>query len=102
MVYFIIMYAIAFDLDTAKLQEAYGKPSWQNAYNDIKLFLINEGFSRQQGSVYFGDKDKVNAVTCIIATQKMAKQFPWFSGSVKDIQMLRIEENSDLSPALTH
>ncbi|MEG1740073.1 MAG: hypothetical protein RR250_02005 [Akkermansia sp.] len=93
------MYAIAFDLDTAKLKETYDKNSWQNAYNEIKSFLENEGFTRQQGSVYFGDK--VNAVTCIIATQKMAAQFSWFSDSVKDIQMLRIEEHSDLSPALT-
>lgn len=94
------MYAITFDLDTAKLQETYGKPSWQNAYTDIKVFLEKEGFSWQQGSVYFGDKDKVNAVTCVIATSKMAALWPWFSASVRDIQMLRIEENSDLSPAL--
>ncbi|MEG0144348.1 MAG: hypothetical protein RSA21_09695 [Akkermansia sp.] len=94
------MYAIAFDLDTAKLKETYDKNSWQNAYNEIKSFLKNEGFTRQQESVYFGN-NKVNAVTCIIATQKMAAQFSWFSDSVKDIQMLRIEEDSDLSPALT-
>lgn len=94
------MYAIAFDLDTSKLQETYGKPSWQNAYNDIKTFLAKEGFSRQQGSVYFGDINKVNAVTCVLVTTKMSAQWPWFAVSVKDIQMLRIEENSDLSPAL--
>ena len=94
------MYAITFDLDTAKLQETYGKPSWQNAYTDIKQFLEKEGFTWQQGSVYFGDKDKVNAVTCVVATSKMSAQWPWFSASVRDIQMLRIEENSDLSPAL--
>ena len=94
------MYAIAFDLDTSKLQALYGTPSWQNAYKDIGSFLRQEGFEHQQGSVYFGDKTKVNAVTCIVATQKMAQKFQWFAPSVKDIQMLRIEENSDLSPAL--
>lgn len=94
------MYAIAFALDTAKLAELYGMPSWQNAYKDIGNFLRQEGFEHQQGSVYFGNKDKVNAVTCITATQKMARKFGWFAPSVKDIQMLRIEENSDLSPAL--
>lgn len=94
------MYAIAFDLDTAKLADLYGSASWQNAYKDIGNFLRAEGFEHQQGSVYFGNKDKVNAVTCIVATQKMAQKFSWFAPSVKDIQMLRIEENSDLSPAL--
>lgn len=94
------MYAIAFDLDTAKLQELYGVPSWQNAYKDIGNFLRQEGFEHQQGSVYFGDLNKVNAVTCIVATQKLAKAYAWFAPSVRDIQMLRIEENSDLSPAL--
>ena len=94
------MNAITFDLDTAKLEESYGKQSWQNAYADIKQFLKNEGFSWQQGSVYFGDSDKVNAVTCVMATSKMANQWPWFKASVRDIQMLRIEENSDLGPVL--
>ena len=48
-------YAIAFDLDTAMLQQLYPNPSWNNAYADIKRTLEPLGFSRQQGSVYFGD-----------------------------------------------
>ena len=36
----------------------------------------------------------------MIATQALAKKYSWFVPSVKDIQMLRIEENSDLMPAL--
>lgn len=87
------MYAIAFDLDTSKLQELYGPPSWQNTYKDIGTFLRQEGFEHQQGAVYFGDKNRVNAVTCIVATQKMAAKYHCFTPSVKDIQMLRIEEN---------
>lgn len=33
-------------------------------------------------------------------SSKLAKQLTWFSESVKDIQMLRIEENSDLGKAI--
>lgn len=33
-------------------------------------------------------------------SSKLAKQLTWFSESVKDIQMLRIEENSDLRKAI--
>jgi hypothetical protein len=30
----------------------------------------------------------------------MAKKYPWFTPSVRDIRMLRIEENNDLKAAL--
>lgn len=94
------MYAIAFDLDIEALNESYHNGSANNAYGDIKKFLIQKGFKSQQESVYFGNKDTVNAVTCIMAVQELARKYSWFSSSVRDIQMLRIEENSDLAPAI--
>lgn len=93
------MYAIAFDMDTSQLQTTYPNPSWNNAYNDIKNVLIPLGFSRQQGSVYFGD-GTVTPVTCVLAVQKISQMHSWFKPSVRDIRMLRIEEQNDLSPAL--
>ena len=81
-------------------QKTYGSPSYTNAYNDIKRVLIGYGFTRQQGSVYFGDPLKVDAVSCVLAVQDLAKQYPWFSASVDDIRMLRIEDNNDLMPAI--
>lgn len=92
-------YAIAFDLDTDTLSKTYGSPSYNNAYADIKNSLSDFGFSRQQGSVYFGD-ESVDAVKAVMATQKLAKKYSWFSASVRDIRMLRIEENNDLLPAI--
>jgi virulence-associated protein VapD len=56
-------YAIAFDLDTEVLKQAYPTPSFQNAYSDIRKILEPLGFAWQQGTVYFGD-DTVNAVKC--------------------------------------
>lgn len=91
-------YAIAFDLDTAMLQELYEKTFWNNAYADIKKTLEPLGFTRQQGSVYFGDG--LNAVQCVLAAQKLSTTYPWFKPSVRDIRMLRIEEQNDLSEAL--
>jgi virulence-associated protein VapD len=93
------MYAIAFDLDTAQLQDEYPNASWQNAYGDIKKTLVPLGFSWQQGSVYFGDK-AMDAVKCVLAAQALSKTYPWFKNCVRDIRMLRIEELNDLSPAL--
>jgi virulence-associated protein VapD len=94
------MYAIAFDLDTAQLQQEYPNPSWQNAYGDIKKILVPLGFDWQQGSVYFGDKSTIDAVKCVMAVQALSNAYPWFKTCVRDIRMLRIEEQNDLAPAL--
>lgn len=93
------MYAIAFDMDTKMLEETYGNDSWRNAYMDIRKVLTKYGFDWQQGSVYFGNED-VNAVTCVMAAQDLARTFSWFAPSVKDMRMLRIEELNDLGPAI--
>lgn len=94
------MFAISFDMDTTVLQAAYHNASWQNAYYDIAKVLGEHGFARQQGSVYFGD-DSVDAVRCVLAVQDLAKRFVWFSPAVRDIRMLRIEDNNDLMPAVS-
>jgi virulence-associated protein VapD len=92
------VYAIAFDMDIESLRQSYGDP-YNNAYTDIRKVLQSHGFSPQQGSVYFGDST-VNAVTCVLAAQDLARKLPWFSSSVRDIRMLRIEEFNDLGPAV--
>ncbi len=93
------VYAIAFDLDVEMLKNNYHTPSWTNAYNDIGKALNAKGFERMQGSVYFGD-DSVDAVHCVLAVQNLSKTFPWFASSVRDIRMLRIEDNNDLMSAV--
>jgi len=93
------MYAIAFDLDTAVLQDSYPTPSYTNAYGDIRKVLEPLGFTWQQGSVYFGS-DEMNAVKCVLAAQALSNTYPWFKNCVRDIRMLRIEELNDLAPAL--
>ncbi len=94
-----VMYAISFDLDTKVLQQSYPSPSWQNAYADIGKFLRERGFDHQQGSVYFGD-DTIDVVRCQLTVQEMTIEFDWFAPSVRDIRMLRIEDNNDLRPAI--
>jgi virulence-associated protein VapD len=94
-----VTYAISFDLDTKSLEDSYPSPSWQNAYYDIERSLRQHGFTRRQGSVYFGD-DTVDVVRCQIAVQELALQYNWFAPAARDIRMLRIEENNDLRPAI--
>ena len=93
------MYAISFDLDTKALQDTYPNTSWQNGYADLARFLRTRGFDRQQGSVYFGD-DSVDVVRCQNAVLELTIEFDWFASSVRDIRMLRIEDNNDLMPAI--
>ena len=92
------VYAIAFDMDIDSLRKAYGDP-YNNAYVEIRRVLTRHGFHWQQGSVYFGD-DRINAVTCVLAAQDLARSLPWFATSVRDIRMLRIEEMNDLMAAV--
>ena len=94
------VFAITFDMDTATLQASYHNESWQNAYGDIGRVLAQHGFNRQQGSVYFGD-ETVDAVRCVLAVQDLSRSYVWFSAAVKDIRMLRIEDNNDLMPAIS-
>ena len=92
------VYAIAFDMDIESLRIHYGDP-YNNAYSEIRKVLNDHGFKWQQGSVTFGG-DQINAVTCVLAAIDLARVLPWFSSSVRDIRMMRIEEFNDLMPAV--
>jgi virulence-associated protein VapD len=93
------MYAIVFDLDQETLQQLYHGNNPNNAYADIRRFLTRRGFEWKQGSTYFGD-DTVDAVRCVTVVQRLAAKYSWFTPAVRDIRMLRIEENNDLMSAL--
>ena len=92
------MYAITFDMDIESLKLNYGDP-YNNAYGEIRKVLQKQGFTWQQGSVYFGG-DSINAVTCVLAVIELSRDLAWFAASVRDIRMLRIEELNDLMPAV--
>ncbi|MCY4053523.1 MAG: virulence factor [Hyphomicrobiales bacterium] len=93
------VYAITFDLDTEELKRNYPVESYNNAYYDISRFLRDRGFERVQGSVHFGD-ESVNAVTCQTVVGRLTLEYEWFARSVRDIRMLRIEDDNDLSPMI--
>jgi virulence-associated protein VapD len=93
------MYAVVFDLDTTLLEQLYHGKSSNNAYADIRKYLTSRGFEWKQGSTFFGD-DTIDAVRCVRTVQRLAKKYTCFTPCVKDIRMLRIEENNDLKQAL--
>lgn len=92
------VYAIAFDIDTAAAERHCGS-NWRGCYEKIALVLREFGFARQQGSVYFGD-EHTDAVTCVMAVQEADRRFAWFGRVVRDLRMLRVDEDNDLLPAL--
>ena len=92
------LYAITFDMDIESLKLNYGDP-YNSAYSEIRKVLQRQGFTWQQGSVYFGG-ESINAVTCVLAAIELSRALPWFAASVRDIRMLRIEEFNDLMPAV--
>ncbi|MBT0552609.1 endoribonuclease VapD [Riemerella anatipestifer] len=94
------MYAILFELDTNCLNDNYEGNTYHNSYKLVNDFMIENGFTWKQGSVYFGGAN-IDAVTCVLVVQKLSKKYPWFSTCVKDVRMLRIEENNDLLPAIS-
>jgi len=94
-----LVFAITIDLHTNSLKNVYEGPSRNNDYNEIRTYLNDRGFGWQQGSTYFGD-DTVDAVSCVLTIQELTAEFDWFASSVRDIRMLRIEENNDLMPAV--
>jgi len=93
-----MFYAITFDFDTSRLEHYY-PGAYTNAYKEVRDELKKLGFEWKQGSVYFGNSS-INAVTCVLAVQQLGQKFSWFTPSLKDIRMLRIEEYNDLLPAL--
>lgn len=57
------------------------------------------GFTKVKDGFYVGNSE-VSPVTCVLVVQEIAEEFPWFSYSLRYIQMLRVEESSSLMPAI--
>jgi virulence-associated protein VapD len=92
------VYAIAFDLDTVAAERHCG-PNWRGCYARIGDVFAEFGFGRVQGSVYFGDENS-DAVHCVMAVQAADTRFAWFAQVVRDLRMLRVDEDNDLRPAI--
>ena len=92
-----MMYAILINLDADSLLE---HEKQNNVNQQIKIYMIENGFIWKQGNIYFGNEN-ITAVSCVVVIQKLAQKYSWFSTCVKEVRMLRIEENTDLLPALS-
>lgn len=89
------MYAIAFDMDIAKLKESYGEP-YNNAYTEIKNIMHSKGFFWTQGSVYLSNSDK-DGIGLVFDAMTALRQIDWFKHSVRDIRAFKVEDWSDFT-----
>ena len=92
------MYAVSSDLQQDCLARYYSGSDVTNAYGDIRRVMERRGFWNQQGSLYFSD-DK-DPVVIWQAIMELKEKYDWFAKCVKDLRMLRIDENSNLMPLL--
>ena len=93
------VYAIAFDLDTKIAEQILGPNYRGECYRKIEQVLGEHSFTRQQGSLFCGMPDS-DAADCILAVQDLDNRVPWFGRVVRDLQMLRVDERSDLMKVL--
>lgn len=93
------IYAVVVEWDADAIERADIGASLEGAYSEVQRVLGRHGFNRRQGSVYFGGP-QVNAVSCVMAAMDLSRSLPWFAISVRDIRMLRIEEQNALLPAV--
>ncbi len=54
----------------------------------------------KQGFTAYFDNEPVDAVKTVMAARKLASKYEWFAPSVRDIRMLRIEDDNDLMIAI--
>ena len=74
---------IAFDLDTEALKKYYPANSWNNAYYDIKKFMVGNGFIWIQGSVYVSERTMTSTeVTYIL--NNLIKKHDWLNVCMRD------------------
>jgi len=88
--------SLNFDLDTKKLKEHYPNKNYTNAYEDIKKFLIKNGFEHRQGSGYISKEAMTRmAVTSVI--KELYKEFNWIYPCCKTLDYYDVgKEHSGL------
>ena len=92
------MYAVSYDFDTDAMKIRLG-PNYANGYKKFKRFMKKHGFRSQQGSLLYGEPS-VGSVDAVLAIQAASRHFSWLKECVKDMRLLEVAHNDDLSGAL--
>jgi len=88
--------SLNFDLDTKKLKEHYLNNSYTEAYNDIKKFLIKNGFEHRQGSGYISENDMSSQEVADII-KALSNKYSWLKHCFKTFDSYDIGDRFDLA-----
>lgn len=87
---------ITFDLDAKALKIYYPSESWNNAYEIIKRYMANNGFSWLQGSVYVSNQPITTTEVTHILDELVVKN-PWLNLCMRDCRETNIGKEHDKS-----
>lgn len=97
---------ITFDLNQKALAEHYPKPKdnlnpqfYKRAYTDIRQFMERFGFEHRQYSVYTS-VDNLTDTKVAAIMQRIAKEMPWLSECVNQIDVTNIGKQYSLLDTL--
>lgn len=79
--------AINFDLSTVELKKLFG--STAEAYNQIKTFMLANGFEHRQYSGYVS-KESLSDNKVFSLIKKLSQTLPWLSRCVKEFDVTNI------------
>lgn len=86
---------INFDLDTKILEEKYPKKDYRQAYEDIKKFMVANGFEHRQGSGYVSLKS-MSKYDVAIFVSDISEKFDWLANSTKRFDITNVGKTYDL------
>jgi len=88
--------SLNFDLNTNKLKEHYPNNNYTEAYNDIKKFLLKNGFEHRQGSGYISQKDMSSQEVADII-KALSNKYSWLKDCFKTFDSYDIGSRFDLA-----
>ena len=91
--------AINFDLDTHQLKEHYPGRSYRQAYDDLRRFFKQHGFSHRQGSGYISD-EKLSTADIYDLMDDLTQRFTWIGVCVNKIDVTDSGRQHDLTELL--
>ncbi len=87
---------ISFDLDTKELREHYTNKSFNNAYGNIKRYMLKNGFEWVQGSVYVSEK----AIPLSMVTYHLImlrNKYDWLKYAMRDCNITNIGKTHNVN-----
>lgn len=87
--------ALCFDMRTQDLKEWYPKKNHLGVYKDIKRYLLEHDFRREQWSGYHSDK-KMTDLEIFELVKNMASEMDWFSKCINHFAVTNVEANYNL------